>query len=86
MADRWQAKLARPIVMRDGTKLETLAEAGQFILALPEAFQQRNSWQYASKLLMAAAERKGDIEAATEAIERAGFMQFMWMPGTVPRL
>jgi hypothetical protein len=80
MADRWPAKLSRPIVMRDGTRLETLAEAGQFILALPEAFQQRNSWQYASKLLMQAAERKGDIEAATEAVEAAGFMQFMWMP------
>jgi hypothetical protein len=32
MADRWQAKLSRPIVMRDGTKLQTLAEAGAFIL------------------------------------------------------
>jgi hypothetical protein len=39
MPDRWQAKLSRPIVMRDGTKLETLAEAGQFILALPEGNQ-----------------------------------------------
>jgi hypothetical protein len=29
---------------------------------------------------MEAAERKGDIEAATESVERAGFMQFMWMP------
>jgi hypothetical protein len=28
MANRWQAKLSRPIVMRDGTKLDTLAEAG----------------------------------------------------------
>jgi hypothetical protein len=31
MADRWQAKLSRPIIMRDGTKLETLAEAGAFL-------------------------------------------------------
>jgi len=29
--------------MRDGTKLETLAEAGAFILALPEGDQHRNS-------------------------------------------
>jgi hypothetical protein len=29
MADHWQAKLARPIVMKDGTKLGTLAEAGR---------------------------------------------------------
>jgi hypothetical protein len=82
MADRWQAKLSRPIVMRDGTKLKTLAEAGSFILALPEAFQLRNSWLKATEMLMEAAERKGDIEAATEAVERAGFMQFLWMPGT----
>jgi hypothetical protein len=80
MADRWQAKLSRPIVMRDGTKLETLAEAGQFILALPEAFQHRNSWTKAAELLMEAAMHEGDVGAATEAIERAGFMQFIWMP------
>jgi hypothetical protein len=49
MADRWQAKIARPIVMRDGTKLKTLAKAGAFILALPEAFQQHNSWLKASE-------------------------------------
>jgi hypothetical protein len=64
--DRWQAKLSRPIVMRDGTKLKTLAEAGAFILALPEAFQHRNSSVKATELLMQAAERNGDIEAATE--------------------
>jgi hypothetical protein len=58
MADRWPAKLARPIVMRDGTKFETLAEAGSFILALPEAFQHRNSWLKATELLMEAAERE----------------------------
>jgi hypothetical protein len=29
VADRWQAKLARPIVMKDGTNLGTLAEAGR---------------------------------------------------------
>lgn len=80
MAD-WNAKLARPIVMRDGTKLETLAEAGAFIIALPEAFQHRNSWQTASELLIAAADHNGSIEAATEAFERAGFLQFLWMPG-----
>jgi hypothetical protein len=29
---------------------------------------------------MEAALREGDVGAATEAIERAGFMQFLWMP------
>jgi hypothetical protein len=77
---RWQAKLSRPIVMRDGAKLQTLADAGAFILALPEGYQHRNSWMKATELLMEAADRKGSIEAATEAVERAGFLQMMWMP------
>jgi hypothetical protein len=85
MADRWQAKLSRPIVMRDGTKLETLGDAGSFILALPEAYQHRSSWTRAAELLIEAAERKGDIDAATKAVERAAFMQFIWAPGTSPR-
>jgi hypothetical protein len=73
MADRWQANLPRPIVMRDGTKLETLAEAGAFILALPEGFNERNSWQRATALLMEAALHEGDINAATGAVERGLF-------------
>ena len=81
MADRWQAKLARPIVMRDGTKLETLGEAGAFIIALPENYQHRNSWIKATESLIESAERDGDIEAATKAVERAAFMQFIWTPG-----
>jgi hypothetical protein len=84
MPDRWPAKLARPIVMRDGTRLETLAEAGAFVLALPESHQHRNSWMKATELLIAAADCNGSIEAATEAVERAGFMQFLWMPITAP--
>src|SRR4030081_428806 len=63
--------------MRDGTRLETLAEAGSFILALPEALQ-----------FMAEGERASDscrgpqrqYRGRTEAIERAGSMQFLWMP------
>jgi hypothetical protein len=42
MADRWQAKLSRPIIMRNGTKLKTLAEAGAFILALPKDLRSAN--------------------------------------------
>jgi hypothetical protein len=38
----------------------------------------------ATALLMEAAERKGDIEAATDAVGRAGFMQFLWMLGAEP--
>jgi hypothetical protein len=57
--------LSCPIVMRDRTKL---AGAGSFILALPKAYQHRNSSLKATELLMEAAEWNGDIEAATEAV------------------
>jgi hypothetical protein len=36
--------------------------------------------QRATELLMEAALHEGDINDATEAIERAGFMQFLGMP------
>ena len=37
----WSAKLTRTIVLRDGTKLETLADAAQFILKEPDYIQQQ---------------------------------------------
>jgi len=37
-------------------------------------------WQHATELLIEAAERGGSIEATTEQIERALFLQGMWMP------
>ena len=60
---------------RDGTDLDTLADAANFILALPEHYQDRNSWKRATELLMQAAEQDGDIEAATEQFERALFLE-----------
>jgi hypothetical protein len=80
MPDRWKSKLSRPIVMRDGTRLETLQDAGQFIISLPEGDQARNAWLKATEMLMLAAMKKGSIEAATEAVERAGFLQLIWVP------
>jgi hypothetical protein len=61
--------------LRDGTELDTLADAAQFILGLHEAYQDRNSWRRASELLMEAAERGGSIEAATEQFELALFLE-----------
>ena len=74
-ARRWSAKLSRSIELRDGTELDTLADAAQFILGLHEVYQDRNSWRRASELLMEAAERGGSIEAATEQFELALFLE-----------
>jgi hypothetical protein len=71
----WSAKLARPIVLRDGTELITLADVRAFILAEPEHIQERGSWQHAAELMISAAERGGSIEAATIQIEDALFLE-----------
>jgi hypothetical protein len=63
----WSATLARPIVLRDGTKLDTLADVRAFILEeLSQADQARNAWQKAAELLLSTAEEKGDIAVVTQ--------------------
>ena len=58
----WQSKLSRPISLKTGTKLETLADARAFILdMLPESDHDRSSWQHATELLIEAAERGGSM-------------------------
>ena len=73
----WSALLSRPLTLRDGKKLATLADARAFVLALPAAYQDRNAWQSAAGLLMAAAEHGGSVEAATDQVAAAAFMQAM---------
>jgi hypothetical protein len=69
----WSAKLSRPIELKDGTRLRTLADVRDFILEQPEHIQERSFWQHAAELLINAAEDGGDIEAATKQIELALF-------------
>jgi redox-regulated HSP33 family molecular chaperone len=77
----WQSKLSRPISLKTGTKLETLADARAFILdMLPESDHDRSSWQHATELLIEAAERGAASRQRPNKIERALFLQGMWMP------
>ena len=71
----WSAPLSRPLTLRDGKRLATLADARALVLALPAGDQERNAWQRAAELLIEAAENGGDIEAATEAMFFALFVQ-----------
>ena len=71
----WSAKLTRLIVLRDGTRLVTLGDVRAFILKQPEHIQERGSWQHAAELMILAAERGGNIEAATTQIEDALFLE-----------
>ena len=72
---KWDAKLTRPLKVRNGPTLETLADAGRFIGTMPERDQGRQAWIHATEILMAAAERDGSINEATDAIDAALFLQ-----------
>ena len=76
-ASGWSAPLSRPLTLHDGTRLETLADAPAFVLALPPGDQERNAWQRAAARLIDAAEHGGDIEAATHQVFAALFVQAM---------
>jgi hypothetical protein len=71
----WHARLSQSIIMRDGKRLVTLADARTVVLALPAADQERATWKAAARLLIAAAEQGGDITAATEQVRLALFLQ-----------
>ena len=73
--DGWSAKLPRPIGVKAGPKLGTLAEVRAFILEQPDYIQERQSWQRAVELLMEAAEDPRGIEAVTKAVELALFLE-----------
>ena len=61
----WTRRLPTSIGLNDGRAIATLADARDFILALPER-RQTDDWQHASELLM-----KGARGGATE-IDVAG--------------
>ena len=65
----------RAILLRDGTRLDTLHEARAYIIALPEGHQLRNAWQKAAELLMFAAANRDGIADASKQIELALFIE-----------
>ena len=71
----WSRPLHKPVKLPDGMTLRTLAEAGAYILDLPEEIKQRHSWQRATNLLMRAASGAASVEDATVQIEYALFME-----------
>jgi hypothetical protein len=74
----------RAIVLKDGTKLQTLADARAFILGHPAHIQQRQSWQRAAELMIAAAEKGERLEDATRQIELALFLEARYLPSAPP--
>jgi hypothetical protein len=71
----WCRPLDKPVELPDGITLATLAEAGAYILDLPEKIKQRDSWQHATDLLLRAASGEASVEDARAQIEHALFME-----------
>jgi ABC-type taurine transport system ATPase subunit len=55
--------------------LRTLHDVRVFILDQPEGTQERQSWQKARELLLAAAEHRCVVEAVTRQVEAALFLE-----------
>ena len=77
---KWPAHLTRPVRVKNGPTLRTLHDLRAFILSEPKAVHGRKVWQCACELLLAAAERHGDIGAATEKVELALFLEARLLP------
>jgi uncharacterized protein HemY len=56
MSPRWKQTF-KPIVLKDGRTIRSLEEARSLMLTLPQLHQQNAHWQYASELLISAADR-----------------------------
>ena len=78
---RWSARLARPIVLEDGTRLVTLGDVRMFILKQSKHIQDRSSWHQAAELVILAAEHGGSIDAVTDQVEDALFLEARYARG-----
>ena len=77
-ASGWDFPLTRPLQVRGGPRLVTLEDAGRFVMRLsPSDDQNRQAWIHATELVMAAAEGRGSIMSATDAVDGALFLQGM---------
>jgi hypothetical protein len=56
LAMLWSRRLPNPVILKDGRRFDTLRDAANFILALPERRHVNPNWRHASELLMAAAQ------------------------------
>ena len=67
----WEKKFWKPIKLKDGRKIDTLGEARDLILTLPQ-FRQRNpDWRLASELLARASESISAVDDALTQLLRA---------------
>ena len=62
----WSRAFPESFILADGRKVETLSDAGQLVVGLPERNRANGYWVHAMERLMAAAE-----DPSAEALDRA---------------
>jgi hypothetical protein len=67
----WARKFAKPIALKDGRTLTTLADARALVDALPERQRRNEHWLYAGELLIEAATRHGPMKITAAQLARA---------------
>jgi hypothetical protein len=67
----WDKKLSRPLVLKNGDRLETLSDVRSLFLERFATVTHNSALAYAGELLLKAAEtgKRSDITAATDQIE-----------------
>ena len=76
----WNTVLSRPIRVKDGSTLKTLADARAYILELPSEVTARPSWRDAAETLVEAAEGRATVAEASQKVETALFVLGKWTP------
>jgi hypothetical protein len=68
----WDKKLSRPLMLKNGERLETLSDVRSLFLERFATVTHNAALAYAGELLLKAAEtgKRADIVAATDQIER----------------
>jgi hypothetical protein len=67
----WSYKFKKPIALKDGRKIATLADARDIVRSLPPARQGHPFWQYAVALMLEVVYRGGQPVGARMQIKRA---------------
>lgn len=67
----WARKLAKPIALKNGRKIETLGEARELMLSLPPLYRRSPVWRFAAELLNYAAADRASLPDAEAQFTRA---------------
>jgi hypothetical protein len=70
-APAWSREFDKPIPLPDSRELRTLADAGQYVTALPLAVQKRAVWEAAAEILIKAATEQWPVMFADIAMRKA---------------